>query len=60
MSRNFEGFQYFSFETGFLETFLKKLEYRYLVKSTKTENTSFPYKTATSEANVKTNKLLSQ
>ena len=58
MSRNFEGFQYFSFETGSLETFLKKLEYRYLVKSTKTENTSFPYKTAISEANVKTNRMV--
>ena len=38
--------------------FLKKLEYSFLVESTKIENVSFPYKTATSEANVKTNSLL--
>ena len=40
------------------KTFLKKLEYSFLVESTKIENVSFPYKTATSEANVKTNSLL--
>ena len=32
----------------------KKLEYRFLVESTKIENASFPYKTAISEANAKT------
>ena len=31
-----------------------KLYYRFLVESTKIENASFPYKTAISEANVKT------
>ena len=36
------------------KTFFKKLEYRFLVESTKIENASFPYKTAISEANVKT------
>ena len=40
------------------KTILKKLEYRFLVESTKIENASFPYKTAMSEANVKTNKML--
>ena len=40
------------------KTFFKKLEYRFLVESAKIENASFPYKTAISEANVKTNKML--
>ena len=31
---------------------------RFLVESTKTENASFPYKAAISEANVKTNKMI--
>ena len=35
--------------------FLKKLEYCFLVESTKIENLSFRYKTVISEANVKTN-----
>ena len=33
------------------------MEYRFLVKSTKIENTTFPYKTALSEVNVKTNRM---
>ena len=41
-----------------MKTFLKKLEYRFLVKSSKTENASFPYKTAISEVNVKTNRMV--
>ena len=47
ISENFERFQYFNFETDFLENEnpFKKLEYRFLVESTKTENASFPYKT---------------
>ena len=36
------------------KTFFKKLEYRFLVETTKIENGSFPFKTASSEANVKT------
>ena len=40
------------------KTFFKKLEYRFLVQSSKIENASFPYKTAISEANVKTNKMV--
>ena len=34
------------------------MEYRFLVESAKIENASFPYKTAISEANVKTNKMV--
>ena len=39
------------------KTFYKKLEYRYLVETTKIENTSFSLETALSEANVKTNRM---
>ena len=39
------------------KTFFKKLEYQFLVETTKTENTSFPFKTAVSEANFKTNRM---
>ena len=41
------------------KTFFKKLAYRFLVDSTKIENELFPYKTVTSEANVKTNRIVS-
>ena len=41
------------------KTFFKKLEYRSLVESTKIENASFPYKTVMSEANVKSNRMVS-
>ena len=34
-----------------------KLEYRFLVESTKIENTSFPYNTVISEASVKINRM---
>ena len=40
------------------KNFFKKLEHRFLVESTKIENASFPFKTAISEANVKTNKVV--
>ena len=33
------------------------MEYRFLVETTKIENKSFAFKTALSEANVKTNKM---
>ena len=60
LSENFKRFQYFNFETDFLENenHFQKLEYRFLVESTKIENASFPYKTAISEANAKTNKMV--
>ena len=40
------------------KTIFKKLEYGFLVESTKIENASFPCKTAISEANVKANKMV--
>ena len=40
------------------KTFFKKLEYRFLVESTKIENALFPYKSVISEANVKTKKMV--
>ena len=54
-------FNTFNFEIDFLENenlFSKKLEYHFLVESTKIENASFPYKTAISEANGKANKMV--
>ena len=39
------------------KSFFKKLEYHFLVETTKIGNTSFPSKTAPSEANVKTNRM---
>ena len=60
-SGNLERFQYLNFETDFLENenFFKKLEYRFLAESTNIENASFPYKTAISEASLKTNRMVS-
>ena len=40
--------------------FIKKLECHFLVGSTKIESVSFVYKTAISEANVKTNSIVSK
>ena len=40
------------------KTFFKKLEDRFLAESAKTESASFPYKTAISEDNVKTNRMV--
>ena len=39
------------------KTFFKKQENHFLVETTKIQNTSFPFKTALSEANVKTNRM---
>ena len=57
-SGNFEHFQYF--ETNFLENknLFQKPGLPFLVESTNTENVSFPYETAISEANVKTNRMV--
>ena len=53
ISGNFERFQNFNLKIDFLKN--KNLfKYSFLVKSTKIENAPFPYKTAISEANVKT------
>ena len=38
-----------------MQTLFKKLEYHFLVESTKIDNITFPYKTVLSEANVRTN-----
>ena len=40
------------------KAFFKKLEYRFLVETTKIENASFPYKTAIPESSVKTNRMV--
>ena len=40
-----------------MQTLFKKLEYRFLVESTKIDNITFPYKTALSEASGKTNRM---
>ena len=37
----------------------RNLEYRFFVETTKIENASFPYNTAISEANLKTNRMVS-
>ena len=41
------------------KTFFKKVKYCFLVESTKIENASFSCKTDISEANVKTNRMVS-
>ena len=59
ISGNFERFNTLALKIIFwkTKTFFKKLEYRFLVETTKIENTSFPLKTALSEANVKTDRM---
>ena len=61
LSGNFERFQYLYFGTltFWKKKTFKKLEYRFLIESTKIENASFPYKAAISETNVKTNRMVS-
>ena len=41
------------------KTFFKKFEYRFLVERTEIENALFLYKTAISEVNVKSNRIVS-
>ena len=57
---NCECFQYFNFEIDFLENekLFQKTRIPFLVEKIKIENASFPYKTAKSEANVKTNRTV--
>ena len=43
----------------FRKTFFKKLEYSFLVESTKIKNVSFPYRIAVSKTNVKINRMVS-
>ena len=61
ISGYFERFQNFNCETDFLENenFFQISGGLFLVESTKIENATFPYKTAISEANVKTNRMVS-
>ena len=40
-----------------MQALFKKMEYRFLVESTKIDNITFSYKTALSEANPKTNRM---
>ena len=42
-----------------MKTCFKKLECSFVVEVTKIENTSYPLKTALSEANAKTNRMVS-
>ena len=57
ISGNFEYFNTLTLIQIFWKTkiFFKKLQYQFLVETTKIEKTSFPFKAALSEANVKTN-----
>ena len=62
ISGNCERFQYFNFETNFLEKanrFQKTgvPDSSFLVKSTKIDNATFTYETALSDTNVKTNRI---
>ena len=57
ISRNFERFQYFSFETKFLKNANPFPEYYFLVESITIGNATIPLKTALSEASVKTNRM---
>ena len=59
ITESFKRFQYFNFETDFREkeNLFQKTRVPSLVETTKAENTSFPFKTALSEANVKTNRM---
>ena len=56
---NFERFQYFNFETDFLENknIFQKAGVQFLVENTKIKNASFLYKTAMSKVSVKTNRM---
>ena len=61
ISGNFERVQWLNSKTDFVENknLFQKLENCFLVESTKIKNVSFQYKTATPEANVKTNRMVS-
>ena len=63
ISENFEHLQSFDFEKGFLEndSFFQKTGvpfFSWTNERTKIEKTSFPYKTAVSEANFKTKRMV--
>ena len=60
ISKRFKRFSYINFNSNFLKNknLFQKLEYRFLVETTKIENKLFPFKTALSEASVKTNRIV--
>ena len=59
ISESFKRFQHINFETDFMENedLFQKSGVPFLVEATMIENTSFLFKTALSEANVKTNRV---
>ena len=59
ISESFKHFNTLTLKQIFwkMKTFFKKLEYCFLVETTEIESTSFPFKTALSETNVKTNRM---
>ena len=56
---NFEHLQYSNFETNFLKSVkpFQETGVQFLAESTNIDNATFRYKTALSEANVKTNRM---
>ena len=56
---SFKRFQYFNFEKNFLENenLFQNTGVLFLVEATEIEIPPFPFKTAQSEANVKTNRM---
>ena len=60
ISENFKRFNTLTLKQTFwkTKTFFKKLEGIFLDEATKIENTSLPFKTALSKANVKTNRMV--
>ena len=60
-NKSFKRFQYFERNLKEIfwktKTFFKKLGYCFLVETTEIENTLFPFKTALSETDVKTNRM---
>ena len=59
ITESFKRFQYFNLEINFLENenLFQKTGVPFFSKTTKIENTPFPFKTALSEDNVKTNRM---
>ena len=59
ISESFKRFQYFNFETNFLENdnLFLKIGVPFLVETSKTENTSFSFKNALSKVYVKKNRM---
>ena len=59
ITRDFDCFQYFNFETEFSENkHLFSKNYPFLAENTKIQNATFPYKNTLSEANAKTKRMV--